>query len=336
MKVLKYVKRDIPRIFIDAPVTEVYEKLQCGSCFVVQDEKENVVGILSYADLCVPNQTVIRDVLTTKPQLSPKDNVEDALVSMATFGTDCLPVYEADNFLGVVFQHDIALGLVNKVNKQNRVYRNMVHDLRTSINNISGLNTLLSHNITKKENVELIELSTHVTDHSLHILDDLQSDESLKQNFELEEVNVPSFVEESAEEMKGRAFAKDIDFVYDLTKEDFLYTVQTTIFKRSIQNLLSNAIKFTPKGGTITVFVGVDRDLCTIEIRDNGIGIPYEKQHQVLNDPAKLSKIGTEGELSSGLGLQYVKSSLKHIGGELTFSSTEGKGSTFSILLSRK
>ncbi|MES2827136.1 MAG: ATP-binding protein [Bacteroidota bacterium] len=336
MKVLKYVKKDAPRILINAPVTLVYEKLHCGSCFIVEDEQENVLGVISHADLCLPQKLSIRDILTTKPELTSKENVEDALVSMSAFGTDCLPVYEDGKFLGVVFQHDIALGLVNKMNRQSRVYRNMVHDLRTSINNISGLNTLLSQNVTKKENVELVELSAHVADHSLHILDDLQSNDTLEHVVETVSTDVPRFVEECAEEMKGRAFSKKIDFIYKITRNEFIFDLQPTKFKRVIQNLLSNAIKFTHKGGTVTTYVGIAKDACMIEIRDTGVGIPLDEQHYILQSPAVVSKIGTDGEQSSGLGLQYVKSSVKQMGAELNFTSTEGEGSTFHIILKRK
>lgn len=335
MKVSKYIKRDCPRISIDADVKKILDNLECGQCFVVIKRDGEVAGIISYTDKCYRNAPTMADVLTNKPVLAPEDSLEDAVATMTTFGTDCLPVYKGKEFLGVIFQNSIALGLVNQVFADKKVYRNVIHDLRTSIANISGLNSLLAKNISEPENIELLELSANVTDHSLAILQTLLVDgEKEDYTYNMEYGNLIEFLQECVGEMKGRAYAKNIDLSYSGNTDTFLYSFNPTKFKRVIQNLLSNALKFTNKGGSVAVTATVTEKTCKIAVTDTGIGIPIDQQSLIFEQYTPTAHNGTEGEKSTGLGLHYVKSCVKQMNGLLNFVSEQGIGSTFYITLS--
>lgn len=333
MTIAKYLKKDYPRILIDAPVEQVYQGLKYGSCLIVEDHKGEVLGTISSADICMARRAHVNDFLISKPSLSADEELEDALASMAIFGTDCLPVYQETVFIGVILQYSIVLALVNKINADKKVYRDVIHDLRTSIHNIRGLNTLLAENVIKRENVELLELSSSVAEHSLAILQDLLLEGAAGLMTGMERLEVPAFVLQCAEEMKGRAYSKGIDIVYEIPQARFPFLFYPIKFKRAVQNLLSNSIKFTNSGGTISISVGVSEIECSIEIRDTGIGIPVDQQPYVLEIGASAFQDGTDGEHSTGLGLPYVKSCIKQMNGILEVSSTEGKGTTFKIIL---
>lgn len=334
MKVSKYIKRDCPRISIDADVRQTFDNLECGECFVIVKRDGSVAGIISYTDKCYSNASSMEQVLTKKPILAPDDSLEDAVATMTTFGTDCLPVYKGKEFIGVIFQNNIALGLVNQVFADKRVYRNVIHDLRTSITNLSGLNALLAENLSKPENIELLELSANVTDHSLAMLQTLLV-EGEKEDFILNTQygNLLEFLRECVDEMKGRAYAKKIDLGYFSNTETFLYSFNPTKFKRVIQNLLSNAIKFTKQGGSVSVEATVSSDTCKIAVKDTGIGIPEDQKPLIFDQYTPTAHIGTDGEKSTGLGLNFVKTCIKQMNGTLNFVSEQGVGSTFYITL---
>ena len=106
-----------------------------------------------------------------------------------------------------------------------------------------------------------------------------------------------------------------------------------------LTNLLSNAIKFTPEGGRVTIrAVRKEEDQLELTVADTGVGIP-EEDRAIIFEKFRQSKtvLGRDGltrEYSgTGLGLSIVKELCKLLGGEVTFVSELGKGSTFTVLL---
>ena len=104
-----------------------------------------------------------------------------------------------------------------------------------------------------------------------------------------------------------------------------------------IGNLVENAFYYTPAAGTVTVHSSpMDKDKLLVIIEDTGMGIPKTQQAFVFsrfNRAPAAVKANAEG---SGLGLYFVKRILERCGGEITFTSTEGKGSTFRIVLPKE
>jgi cell cycle sensor histidine kinase DivJ len=103
--------------------------------------------------------------------------------------------------------------------------------------------------------------------------------------------------------------------------------------KQILVNLLSNGVKFTPKGGEVTVFAGLDAKGIEISVTDTGVGIP-EKDLVRLGQPFEQ----VEGEHvrkkeGTGLGLSLVKALAAMHGGEATIESTLGIGTTVRVRL---
>lgn len=106
---------------------------------------------------------------------------------------------------------------------------------------------------------------------------------------------------------------------------------------QAVNNLLSNAVKFTKKGGTITLSAApakMDGQAAVkIVIEDTGIGIPADKLPALFDKFSKAHRVGTAGEKGTGLGLSISKTIVELHGGKIDLASTEGKGTTFSVLL---
>lgn len=99
-------------------------------------------------------------------------------------------------------------------------------------------------------------------------------------------------------------------------------------------NLVSNALRHTPAGGQITLAANKGTDALCITIQDTGVGIaahhlPHLFERFYRADAAR--EHHTEGE--SGLGLAIAKSLIEAHGGTITVTSTEGVGTTFTIIL---
>ena len=110
-------------------------------------------------------------------------------------------------------------------------------------------------------------------------------------------------------------------------------TVQAdpTLMKIALTNLLSNAIKFVPEGKrpAITVSTSIKKDVCRIEVDDNGVGIPKEDQQRIFMPFVRL--FSEEEFPGVGLGLPSVRKAVELMGGRVGVDSEPGQGSRFWI-----
>ena len=101
-----------------------------------------------------------------------------------------------------------------------------------------------------------------------------------------------------------------------------------------IRNLVANAVKFTPTGGNISISAqAVTGDNILLSITDNGIGMNTNILDNLFNIDVNTSRKGTDGELSTGLGLMICKDFIEKHAGKLKVESEVGKGSSFSFTL---
>jgi signal transduction histidine kinase/DNA-binding response OmpR family regulator/CHASE3 domain sensor protein len=219
---------------------------------------------------------------------------------------------------------------------------NMSHELRTPLNSILLLSRLLSENNETNLSTDQIEYARVIQSSGqglLGLIDeilDLSKIEAGK--MQVEYLDVP--MEEIVEEMKGlfKAIAAEKKLNFDIRIEQNVPKVIETDkvrLSQILKNLLSNALKFTSKGFVEMVvnrFPTNDNILC-FTVRDSGIGIPAEKQHQIFEafqqaDGSTRRKYG-----GTGLGLSISRELVKLLGGELKVISEVNKGSEFTIYI---
>lgn len=130
--------------------------------------------------------------------------------------------------------------------------------------------------------------------------------------------------------------AEHITIKRDLPKGQYFVWLDEDKMTQVLDNIISNAIKYSPEGGTIQCMVkkvdSKSRHLL-ISIRDEGIGIPFDKRDKIFErfyraDRARTRKLG-----GSGLGLAITKELVEAHYGEIWVSSQEGKGTTISFTL---
>jgi two-component system sensor histidine kinase/response regulator len=104
-------------------------------------------------------------------------------------------------------------------------------------------------------------------------------------------------------------------------------------FKSVWVNLISNALKYTPAGGAISVHLICQEDSIVGEVTDTGIGIPVSAQEHLFDEFFRAQNAKAFTEQGTGLGLAIVKQVIERSGGQISFVSQEGKGSTFRFTL---
>ncbi len=105
------------------------------------------------------------------------------------------------------------------------------------------------------------------------------------------------------------------------------------LLRIAIQNLVFNAIKYTPKRGRIRLAIQCKKPDIIFSVSDTGIGIPEEQQGEIFKKLFRAANVN-HGEIEgTGLGLYIARSIIKKLGGSISFTSKEGKGSVFSVHL---
>jgi len=100
-----------------------------------------------------------------------------------------------------------------------------------------------------------------------------------------------------------------------------------------LQNLLRNALKFTDQSGSIRVNGFTRGHRACIEVKDSGVGMDQEIINRVFSSTLQESRVGTSGEVGTGLGLNITKELIDLQSGELTFESKTDQGTTVTITL---
>jgi PAS domain S-box-containing protein len=104
-----------------------------------------------------------------------------------------------------------------------------------------------------------------------------------------------------------------------------------------VQNLLSNAHKYTPDGGTIKLaLTHSKKNGYQIVCSDTGYGIPPSQQGSVFKKLFRADNIRTLDVEGTGLGLYIIKTIVDAAGCTISFTSAEGKGTTFTITIPTK
>ncbi len=129
---------------------------------------------------------------------------------------------------------------------------------------------------------------------------------------------------------------KNITIFYDVP-EDLEVYADIDMIESTLRNLVSNAIKFTKSGGRVTIAATqTDHESVVISVADTGIGMNKEIVKKLFRIDINVSRAGTDGESSSGLGLLLCKEFIEKHHGRIWVESEENKGSTFYFELPLK
>ncbi|WP_019533966.1 ATP-binding protein [Paenibacillus ginsengihumi] len=201
----------------------------------------------------------------------------------------------------------------------------IAHEIRNPLTALKGFTQLM---LTGSLNQEYIRIMQADLDRINLIVNELLF-LSRPRAVEFEDKNIIAIVREVVGLLESQALMNNCEIVLELEVEKYTVRCVEHQMKQVFINLIKNAIEAMPKGGQITVTAQLLEDFISIQIRDEGCGIPDKM----------LSKIGqpffTTKEKGTGLGLMVCQKIIQNHDGKLTIASKENEGTTLHIVLSR-
>ncbi len=216
---------------------------------------------------------------------------------------------------------------------------NISHEIRTPINGIAGMASLLSNNPRPDEQVTYINAIKSASDNLKVIINDildLASIESGKLKFENIGFSLSDLLTSLEDLFKIQAKEKGIALNVNLAKSANKILLGDPVrLNQILTNLISNAIKFT-HSGFIRISASANRLSAKkmnlkITIEDTGIGIPAEKQAIIFESFNQADASVTRKYGGTGLGLTIVKQLVELQKGTISLDSRENMGSEFSV-----
>lgn len=215
------------------------------------------------------------------------------------------------------------------------------HELRTPLNAINGITYLLLQEKPKASQLNYLKSLEFSGSYLLNFINDileinrLESDKIQveKINFNLKELieNISTSFNEFIQENNTKCHLTIDSSISEYLKGD------PTKLSQIVINLLNNAIKFSKNGDVWFTIKNIEESDETIklhfEIKDNGIGIPLEKQEAIFDSFSQGSVEINRTYGGTGLGLSIVKKILELMDSTIHLSSESGKGSTFTFEL---
>lgn len=259
------------------------------------------------------------------------------------------PVIDSDgkNHGRIYTFHDITQrkesekNLVQLNGQKDRFISVLSHDLRGPIGNLSGISGMLLediHNYSIEKIEEMIKVINVSAKKTFELLEDTLTWASVsldKVTFEPKTLNVNEIISEVLDILEPLAREKSISLIDNSYSGSNVYA-DVYMLKAILRNLTSNAIKFTNKGGKIEIKVSVDSSNTTIQVSDNGIGIPIKTLEKLFNISTIYSTKGTASETGTGLGLMLCKEFIEKHGGKIWIDSQVNAGTTVSFSIPGK
>jgi signal transduction histidine kinase len=220
-------------------------------------------------------------------------------------------------------------------NEKDKFFSIIAHDLRSPFTGFLGLTKMMADDVSAMSLADIQEVAVGMRDSAsnlFRLLENLLEWSQMEQGmlpFNPEMAPLRPIVSESVTMVLESAKSKGIEISYDIPA-DLVIFADIKILETIIRNLVSNALKFTPQGGLIFISASVNAEnLVEISVKDTGIGMDADILDNLFRIDARTGREGTEGELSTGLGLILCKEFVEKHEGSIWAESEEGKGSTF-------
>ena len=219
---------------------------------------------------------------------------------------------------------------------------NMSHDIRTPMNAIIGITTLMKNELHEPEklaeHLDKLESSGQLLLGIINDILDMSRIESGKTTLSIEKMNLPQQISQLDGMIRQQANQHGQTFTVETHLQHENVLADPNRLNQVLMNILSNAVKYTPRGGQIRFEA---EELPRNEhyaryrfiVQDDGIGMSEAYQKTLFDPFTREEKSGTNKVQGTGLGMAITKSIVDLMGGSISVESATGKGTRFEVVL---
>ncbi|MFZ4863052.1 PAS domain-containing sensor histidine kinase [Sphingobacterium sp. Mn56C] len=208
------------------------------------------------------------------------------------------------------------------------------HEFRTPLSSVQ-LSASLIDRYVQKPDLESVSKHTARIRSSVQLLNNILNDFLSLEKLEAgvvfvnnQRINLVHIGEEITEEMQ-MICKKNQHIVYQHTGLVADFVIDPHLIKSSIINLVSNAVKYSGEDTFIEFSTEISDNVCTIIVKDNGIGIPEEDQKNLFEPFFRAHNTGNIP--GTGLGLNIVKRYVQLMDGKMEYYSAVNQGTMFKM-----
>ena len=232
--------------------------------------------------------------------------------------------------------------VADEANRAKSVFLTMMsHELRTPLNAIGGYVQLLEmgiHGPVTEAQTEALGRITRGQQHLLRLINDvlnLARIESGRVEYDIKRCVLSDVVDAVLPLVEPQLLARKLRHEVNVVPGLAAYADRDKL-QQVLLNLLSNAAKFTSAGGLVSIVAFVDKhhpDRACLRVTDTGTGIPADRLQHVFEPFVQVDDSRARRAEGTGLGLAISRDLARGMGGDLTVTSSERVGSTFTIAL---
>jgi len=287
------------------------------------------------------------DVLQLEDKIVDITELQDSGSIIIDFSEDDEPLLIRANFSTVADDEDEITGFIavlsdvteqEKVEQERREFvSNVSHELRTPLTTMKSYIEALTEGAWQDKEIapRFLNVAQNETDRMIRMVNDLLQLSKLDQDeypMHKERTEFIGYFHHVIDRLEMN-IPEQLTFKRELPKGLFYVWIDKDKMTQVLDNIISNAIKYSPEGGEIRLKVEQKRHHLLISVKDEGIGIAYDKLDKIFErfyraDKARSRKLG-----GTGLGLAITKELIEAHHGKIWAKSKEGKGTTILFTL---
>lgn len=285
--------------------------------------------------------TVVSEVMKS----SQAANYQDVVIHNRTYEFFVTPIKDFKHKIsgGAIVMHDITN--LKEINKLKSEFVSVAsHQLRTPLTSIRLFAETILDGSVGSINQEQEEYIEHIHESAISMIQlvnnllNLSRIEAGKLDINIKTINAIDFISNIVSDVAAIAKERGIKVIFKKPiKKSVNISTDPNLLKQVVYNLVVNAIKYShQEKPEVHISLGVTREKVSISIKDFGIGIPVSMQEDVFVKFFRADnavKTETDG---NGLGLYIAKTITEGLGGLISFTSKEGKGTIFNVKLPYK
>jgi len=211
------------------------------------------------------------------------------------------------------------------------------HELRTPITAIRGSLKLIAAGVTgplAPQTQTMVDIANNSCERLIRLVNDILDVgriESGRLPLDIHPVPLSPLIDTLVETNRAYGRAAGVEFIVENRIPSASVDVDSDRLTQVLTNLLSNAVKFSCHPSTVRIILDEHQGRARVSFADHGPGIPEQFRSRIFQKFSQADSSDTKSKVGTGLGLAISKAILEKLGGDISFETEVGVGTTFHV-----